>query len=436
MAAATARITPHRRRTTDVSDLRVMYLSPTGHLGGAEIALLEMLAEVRRLGPIWPLHLVVGADGPLVQHAAALGVPVTVLPFPATFARAGEAGGNGSAFRRVQSLIGIARASGEALHYARGLKRLISTFRPDLLHSNGSKMHILAAWCGGSTAVVWHLHEYLSPRPITSRLLRRSAAKCRLILANSKSVADDARSVLGSDLRLQVMYNAVDLERFSPSGPAIDLDATCGLPPAEADTIRVGLIGSFARWKGHAVFLQALALVPSHCRIRGYVIGDSIYQTDGSQYSVAELRGLAGRLGLTSTVGFTGFIERPAEAFRALDVVVHASTAPEPFGLVIAEAMACGRPIVVSAHGGAAEIVQPDVDSLTHPPGDASALAARILQLARDPDLRERLGRAGRATAERRFDRARLARELIPSYQHAVRESDGRLVEPQVAVAD
>jgi glycosyltransferase involved in cell wall biosynthesis len=98
---------------------------------------------------------------------------------------------------------------------------------------------------------------------------------------------------------------------------------------------------------------------------------------------------------------------------------VHASTAPEPFGLVIAEAMACGRAVIVSHAGGAAEIVDPGVDALVHTPGDAGDLAAQIGALAGDPALRARLGRAARATAERSFDRARLAAELVPIYRAA-----------------
>lgn len=70
---------------------------------------------------------------------------------------------------------------------------------------------------------------------------------------------------------------------------------------------------------------------------------------------------------------------------RALDIVVHASTQPEPFGLVIAEAMACGRAVIASQAGGAAEIIDPGENALGLPPGDAAVLAERIVQLAQMP---------------------------------------------------
>jgi glycosyltransferase involved in cell wall biosynthesis len=116
-------------------------------------------------------------------------------------------------------------------------------------------------------------------------------------------------------------------------------------------------------------------------------------------------------------VGFTGFVEEPAAAMRALDVVVHASTEPEPFGLVIVEALACGRALVASQAGGAAELFTPGETALGHPPGDAERLAAAIAALAADPELRARLGSAGRREMVRSFDRARLAVELVPIYR-------------------
>jgi glycosyltransferase involved in cell wall biosynthesis len=98
-------------------------------------------------------------------------------------------------------------------------------------------------------------------------------------------------------------------------------------------------------------------------------------------------------------------------------LVVHASTDPEPFGLVIAEAMACGKAIVVSLAGGAIELTESGTNALTHLPGDAPALAARIEELARNRRLRQQLGAAGRAIAERCFTRTRMALELTPIYQ-------------------
>ena len=189
---------------------------------------------------------------------------------------------------------------------------------------------------------------------------------------------------------------------------------------AGVGVVRVGMVSTTARWKGHEVFLRALAMLPDKFPVRGYVIGAPLYRTKDSQYEVSELRELADNLGLRGKVGFTGFVEDNAAAIRSLDIVVHASTKPEPFGLVIVEAMACARPVLISAGGGATEIFTEGVDALSYPPGDACALAELIRKLIGSDATRRRIGLAGRATVERRFSSARLAEELIPIYCDAI----------------
>jgi len=289
-----------------------------------------------------------------------------------------------------------------------------------VIHTNGLKMHLLGAWARPrGSALLWHLHDYAGRRPFTARLLRRYADRCAAVVANSQSVADDVRQVCGGAVPVHPVWNAIDLDRFAPDGPRIDLDAVSGLPAA-GDVLRVGLVATFARWKGHETFLRALAILPASLRVRGYIVGGPVYETSGSQTSVSELRELVRALGLEDRVGFTGFVPDASRAMRALDIVVHASTDPEPFGLVIAEAMACRKPVVVSRAGGASELIEPGVNALAFNPGEAAELAQRIEELARDANLRERLGRAGRSMAEQRFHRRRVASELTPIYESLV----------------
>jgi glycosyltransferase involved in cell wall biosynthesis len=311
-----------------------------------------------------------------------------------------------------------------AERYAKRIRREMGNFRPDVLHTNSLKMHLIGCWAAGNNAgppVVWHMHDYLGSRPMTARLLRRYVAQCKVIVANSASVAEDVRTSIARGVPVVPVLNAVDLERFSPVGPRADLDALSGMPPASPGVVRVGLVATLASWKGHATFLDAIARIPHDAvAVRAYVVGGALYHTAGSQSSIEDLRRRAVELGISDRVGFTGFVTKTEDVFRALDVVVHASTAPEPFGLVIAEAMACGRAVIVSDAGGAREIFTPGVDALSHAPGNAGDLAARITELARDADLRGRLGRAGHETAQRRFDRTRLAADLLPVYEQAI----------------
>jgi glycosyltransferase involved in cell wall biosynthesis len=399
----------------------IVFLSPTGQTGGAEAALHELLAGLRESHPSWSLRLIVASDGPLVARVEALGVPVRVLPFPGSLARLGDWGVGRGVWGRFAFLGRCAGVVVPTFAYRRRLRRLLLEHPPDVIHTNGLKMHVLGAWARPhGSALVWHLHDYAGRRPFTARLLRRFARHCSAVVANSRSVAEDVRQICGEATAIRPVWNAVDLTRFSPAGPRIDLDHASGLPAANG-LLRVGLVATFARWKGHEVFLRALASLPPSLPIRGYIVGGPLYETAGSQVSMAGLRALVASLGLESRVGFTGFVQDSSAAMRALDIVVHASTDPEPFGLVIAEAMACAKPVVASRAGGALELIQPGVNALSYEPGDATALARCIAQLAGDPDLRQRLGRAGRSTAEQSFTRRRMADEVAQVYTAVTR---------------
>jgi glycosyltransferase involved in cell wall biosynthesis len=401
--------------------LRILYLNPNGALGGAERALTDLIQSVRQARPEWVLELITGSEGDFTSAARALGISVCVLPFPAAFRRLGDAGAGGPAGDAVSKSSMMTRLAGstpELLNYVFKLRSLLRTCQPDLVHSNGFKTHILAAWAAPrSSRVLWHVHDYVGSRPLMSRLMRAHAGRCDIALANSRSVARDLDSVCGSALEIRTVHNAVDLDRFNPCGATLDLDALSGLSPAPAGCLRVGLVATMARWKGHEVFLRALSMLPSRLPIRGYVVGGPIYETTGSQRTLDELRELAREVRIEKRVGFTGFLSDSAAAIRTLDIVVHASTQPEPFGLVVAEAMACGKPVVASNVGGVTEIVSENETALTHCPGDAAAMAACIERLAADSDMRRKLGSRGRRFAEARFDRSRLAREVIPIYE-------------------
>jgi glycosyltransferase involved in cell wall biosynthesis len=402
--------------------MKLAFLSAFGEMGGAERSLYDLLASLRVARPRWELTLVVPRTGALAEKAERLGVRVLVVEFPRGLSRLGDAGAGGPAGRRVgraKLLLNVAAAAPGVALYLRRLRRTLRRIDPDVIHANGLKSQVLAVWAraGAGVPVVWHVHDYVSARPLMARLVRACAPRCAAAVVNSRSVGEDLREVCGEGLKTFTLYNAVDLETFSPSGERLDLDSLSGLPPAEPGTVRVGLLATMARWKGHETFLKSLSILPRDARVRGYVIGGSIYQTRGSQLGASELRECAARLGLEGRVGFTGFVENAAAAIRALDVLVHASTEPEPFGLAIVEGMACGRSVVASSAGGAAEILNGCEAALSHAPGDADNLSAQIGRLARSAELRTRLGRAGRLVAEERFDRMRLAIDLINVYR-------------------
>jgi len=408
--------------------LRVVHLNPSGQLGGAETSLLTLLASIREAG--FEVALILGEDGPFRERVERLGVAVHVLPLPEGLARLGDSAlsGRGRLARAAVLISGVLWAIPYVWKLASAIRRL----RPSLIHTTGFKMHILGAWAKpASTPLLWHLQDYVGKRPLMRGLLAWHRRFCSLAIANSRSVARDLERQWGSRPQVVTLPNTVDVDVFAPHGPRLDLDELANLPPAPPGTVRIGLLGTFARWKGHHVFLRALSLLAADLPFRAYIIGGPIYRTGGSQFTFDELNAEVKRLGLGDRVGFTGFIGQSADALRALDVVVHCSTEPEPFGMVIIEGMSCGKAVIVSRAGGAAEIIEDGVDALCHTPGDAEELAAQIERLVRDEDLRLRLGAAGRRKVEARYARSLLQREITSLYEQQCLQS-GHLT-PSVA---
>lgn len=398
--------------------MRVLYLSPAAGLGGAERALVDMIKALRATEPSWPIGLLALDDGPLLAEARAAGADASVLPLPPSFARTGESGRHA-----VATWLRLSRNAGPLLALSRALRTNIRAWGPDLVHSNGVKTHVLGSWCAeAGVPLVWHLHDYVSARPVSRHLLRMHRRRASALVANSQSVADDVAAAFGGRRRPVTIYNAVDFSRFNTAGTALDLDQLSGLPLPPAPVVRVGLLGTFARWKGHAVFLEAVSRLATRAPVRAYVIGDAVYQTGtASQVTRAELEAIVDARGLSGRVGFTGFVNDAAGACRALDIVVHASTAPEPFGLAIVEAMACGRAVVVSEGGGTREIGVPEHTCLTHTPGSAAELAEQMARLVDDPALRARLGAHAADNVRTRFTHQAMGTALATLYRQLSR---------------
>jgi glycosyltransferase involved in cell wall biosynthesis len=329
-----------------------------------------------------------------------------------------RADGERGSFLR-QSAFG--RAAVEIPRYALRLRAAIRAFAPTVVHSNGIKMHLLAAAVRTRTPVVWHVRDFIGERPLARRAMGGLAGRADAVIAISNAVSRDAHEFAGNT-PVSVVYDAIDVDAFNPTGPIADLDQLAGLDAPSGGILRVGLVATYARWKGHELFLDAARRVIEarlETPVRFYVVGGPIYDTVASQYGEDELRGIVSRLGLQAHVGFVPFQARIDAAFRALDVVVHASARPEPFGRTIVEAMATGKALVAPREGGAAELFHDGIDAIGVPARDPAALAAALQLLAAQPARRASLGKSARAAAVARFSLPRLAEQVFDVYRAA-----------------
>ena len=244
-------------------------------------------------------------------------------------------------------------------------------------------------------------------------LSRNLAGKPARIIAVSEAVRQDLLEIGAPSHSVRRIYDGVDLKQFRNNR---ERRATArkrfGL---EDQTVVIGLIATHLAWKGHDLYLQALAQVCHKTdSVRGLVVGSRPTHAEPLSPSPKES---AHQLGIADRIIWSGHLPDPAPAYAACDVAVHASKQPEPFGLVVVEAMACGLPVVAAEAGGPSEIVLHGETGLLYPMGKASALAGALETLISRPQWRGRLGDAARRRAAEHFDEQKGWALLFDVYQ-------------------
>ncbi|MGH7894771.1 MAG: glycosyltransferase family 4 protein, partial [Candidatus Binatia bacterium] len=198
--------------------------------------------------------------------------------------------------------------------------------------------------------------------------------------------------------RFLTIYDGIDCEQFAPGGGAA-VRREFGVSP---DAPLVGIVGHLQQWKGQLLVVEAVALARERCPDLQCLIVGGVHRL-GAEFA-AHLRARIAAAGLERHVILTGARRDVPGCMDAMDVVIHASIRPEPFGRVLIEAMALGRPVIAPRLGGPCEIVADGETGLLVPPRDAGALAGAIVALVTDPARRSAMGRAARERVDRVFD--------------------------------
>jgi glycosyltransferase involved in cell wall biosynthesis len=258
---------------------------------------------------------------------------------------------------------------------------------------------------------VWHLQDIVSPSSgfgLHRRLLiwwaRRVATR---ILCISEKVAE---SVVDGGIdpdMIDVIWNTIDMEKFKPADGQ-------GRPEDGAGGLVIGTAARFALWKGHDVALEAAReLKRRSVPFRWLFAGGEALGAPGYR---AHLLDLVRRWDLENEVRFEGWVADMPAFYRSLDVLVHVPTEPEPFGLVPAEGMATGLPVVAASGGGIDGMIEAGGGILV-PPGQVEPLASALAALWESPAERERRGGAARRFAEERFSVKRYIEQLTALYR-------------------
>ena len=354
--------------------MKVLLVDHAPIIGGVEMMIRDLLGalDLERVAPVVVTDMASPMRGRFSSRAPEIALSLTRLK--------GNPLAGGALFRSALQLARVARQS-----------------QAQVLQTFTARTHLIGSLAGllSGVPVVWRINDETLPRPLT-RLFGRVPR--RIIVVSRYLQQHYGRALRVTD----VIPDGVPLPPLRPPAKG---RATLGLP---AEAVVVTLVGRLVRWKGQAVFLNALAALKD-MPVHGLLVGGWSEADNrpgplaGGQAYHAELLALAERLALQGRVTFAGHTDAAQHSFAASDIVAHTSTLPEPFGRVIIEAMAAGRAVVAADAGGAREIVQPGVTGLLTPPGDAAALAGALRQLAGDRALREGMGHAGRERAEAEY---------------------------------
>jgi len=283
--------------------------------------------------------------------------------------------------------------------------------RVDLIHLNNGyspveamvAAHLLHVPC------LVHLRGFARLAPgIEARIASRVA---RAVPVSDAVAASVDEAVIPAS-RVTRIYDPVDVAAFDrAAGERQRIRDQWGI---RLDEVLVGIFGRITRWKGQLEFVRALAaVIRTNHTVRGAIVGD---RSDDTHAYFQEVRRAIAAEGLADRFSLMGYQENPEPYYHAMDIVVHASIEPEPFGMVVTEAMAAGKPIVAAAEGGPREVFSPEVDGLLVPPGDIGRMAESIAALASDAGLRARMGERGYAKAREVFSVEAAATQLSAVY--------------------
>lgn len=303
------------------------------------------------------------------------------------------------------------------------LMRLIREHRIDVLHlanGFGPPDAMLAGRLSGVPTIAHLRGFYTAKRPA-----RRNAQAFApsLVLGASEAVIEGYRQRAAHPVRSQSLYEAVEIDKFeAASKQKGELRRRLGIAD---DQVAVGIFGRVIGWKGQLEFVAGMIrAMERNDRLVGVIVGDA---SDGTESYFDEVKRRIRESGFGDRFRLTGYVEEVEPYYCAMDFVVHASIEPEPFGMVVTEAMAARKPVIAANAGGPLETVIEGVDGMLVDPMDAEELAEAIVRMASDPERCRAMGEAGFEKVRKYFDLPMVAERMSQIYRDLIAEQDRRL---------
>jgi glycosyltransferase involved in cell wall biosynthesis len=318
--------------------LRILHIDHATILGGAERSVLELAnAQLARGHTV---TVAAGGEGPFLRSAAERGIDVMSLALPPDYLAAPARPGVRVAIRAGVSLVASSRRISDA----------IDAVQPDLVHVHTRKAQLATvAMLRHSRPVLFHLRDAL-PRGRVLRTpmvlaVRRSA---HAVALTPWMTTDYVRArAMPRSGTIRVVPSGVDQRRLAQLATPW-LDGTA--PP------RIGFVGQIASWKGPHLIVELAELIGARHDVSFHLIGDVLFPEAERRYGEWLKKRIASSPARDS-ITWHAATASPEDAMKQIDILVHTSLAPEPFGRVLVEAMASHRPIVAFRRGSTTDVL-------------------------------------------------------------------------------
>lgn len=307
---------------------------------------------------------------------------------------------------------GPARASFSWSFFSRllALRKIVRSWRPDIVHAHyassygllgalsPAKLFVISAW--GSD-----IFEFPRKNTFTRGILKFNLRMASKVFSSSAVMAKETKRYTQSPI--EVIPFGVETDEFSPG------------PEGPTRMRRIGTVKSMEHIYGIDLLIKAFNLLVNE-------YPELVLELVGRGSRTESYKELAHQLGIADKIKFSGRITHAQvpEKLRSFDIFVGPSR-QESFGVSILEAMACGVPVVVSDAPGPAEIVQHGKNGLIAPVGGHLALYEMMKKLVEDQELRDRLGKAGRAHVVANYDRHLCAERMMEAYEGLANRHSG-----------
>jgi glycosyltransferase involved in cell wall biosynthesis len=376
----------------------VLQVLPALHTGGVERGTCDMAAALMEAG--WRA-VVASAGGPMVRELERAGAVHATLPLDT---------------KNPWSMWGNAAR----------LAELVRAWNIDIVHARSRAPAWSALWASQRTGVplVTTFHGTYNNQNAFKRRYNAIMTRGARVIAISDFIGEHVRAEHGCPPeRVRVIPRGVDIRSFDPDAVRHERVIKLARAWRLADGLPVVMLpGRLTRWKGQTVLIDAMARLGRR-DIQAVLVGAD----QGRTAYRAELEALVARYGLETVVRIVDHCNDMPAAYMLADVVVSASTDPEAFGRVVAEAGAMGRPVIVSGHGGAREIVLDGETGWLTPPADSTALAEALARaLALSADARQTLAARAIAHVRERYTKAAMCAATIAVYEEVLAEAQAR----------